>query len=444
MKRRASHTPDRLAAAAAYVLGGNDLGGMTSAAPALYPHVWSWDAAFIAAGLAKVSVTRALAELETLLQAQWRTGMLPHIVFSPDVAYYAPGPDWWRCAQVCPDAPRSPATSGILQPPVHAITLERILINARATGGTDEAVARDFLGRHWDALVAWHRYLATRRDPETTGLLSIYHGWESGMDNSPRWDSAYEAVVPGPLPYYSRSDTTLVNDATQRPTDIEYDRYLWLVLQLRRAGYRDEVARRAVDFHVADVFMSAVFAAANDVLADIAADIGRPEGPELRRYAERFRAGVLSCVDAVTGLAVDRNLRTGEFLHAQTFAGFAPLISGGLPPDMRAAMLDLFESAAWCGHPALRFPVPPSTSPLAPEFDTRSYWRGPQWPIMSWLFGWALDRLGEHQPAARLREATLQQVSDGTFAEYYEPHTAEPLGSHGQSWTAALVLDWVL
>ena len=88
--------------------------------------------------------------------------------------------------------------------------------------------------------------------------------------------------------------------------------------------------------------------------------------------------------------------------------------------------------------------MPPSTSPLAPEFDTRSYWRGPQWPIMSWLFGWALDRLGEHQPAARLREATLQQVSDGTFAEYYEPKTAEPLDSHKQSWTAAVVLDWVL
>ena len=52
--------------------------------------------------------------------------------------------------------------------------------------------------------------------------------------------------------------------------------------------------------------------------------------------------------------------------------------------------------------------------------------------------------LGEHLPATRLREATLQQVSDGTFAEYYKPSTAEPLGSHRQSWTAALVLDWLL
>jgi glucosylglycerate hydrolase len=435
----------RLAAAAAYVLGGNDLGSMTSAAPELYPHVWSWDAAFIAAGLAKVSVARALSELETLLQAQWRTGMLPHIVFSPDVAYYAPGPEWWRCAEVCPDAPRSPATSGILQPPVHAIALDRILTDARARGREDEAVVREFLDRHWDGLLAWHRYLARCRDPECTGLLTIYHGWESGMDNSPRWDAPYAAVTPGPdLPLYSRSDTDVVDDPTQRPSDRDYDRYLWLVLQLRRAGYRDEVARRTVDFLVADVFSSALFAAANDVLAGVAEDTGHSGAAELRRYAERFRSGVLSSVDRDTGLAVDYDLRAGRPLHAQTLAGFAPLLSGGLPPHRRTAMLDLFQSAAWCGHPDLRFPVPPSTSPLAPEFDTRSYWRGPQWPIMSWLFGWALERLGERDAAVRLREATLQQLSDGTFSEYYEPTTAEPLGSQNQSWTAALVLDWLL
>ena len=32
---------------------------------------------------------------------------------------------------------------------------------------------------------------------------------------------------------------------------------------------------------------------------------------------------------------------------------------------------------------------------------------------------------------------------DGTFAEYYEPFTGEPLGSMQQSWTAAAVLDWL-
>ena len=48
--------PTQLAARAAYLLRGNDLGSMTTAAPLLYPHMWSWDAAFVAIGLAPLSV----------------------------------------------------------------------------------------------------------------------------------------------------------------------------------------------------------------------------------------------------------------------------------------------------------------------------------------------------------------------------------------------------
>ena len=77
-----SFAPTQLAARAAYLLRGNDLGVMTTAAPLLYPHMWSWDAAFVAIGLAPLSVERAVVELDTLLSAQWSNGMIPHIVFA--------------------------------------------------------------------------------------------------------------------------------------------------------------------------------------------------------------------------------------------------------------------------------------------------------------------------------------------------------------------------
>ncbi|HYP95310.1 MAG TPA: glycogen debranching protein, partial [Mycobacterium sp.] len=77
-----SFAPTQLAARAAYLLRGNDLGVMTTAAPLLYPHMWSWDAAFVAIGLAPLSVERAVVELDTLLSAQWANGMIPHIVFA--------------------------------------------------------------------------------------------------------------------------------------------------------------------------------------------------------------------------------------------------------------------------------------------------------------------------------------------------------------------------
>ena len=96
------------------------------------------------------------------------------------------------------------------------------------------------------------------------------------------------------------------------------------------------------------------------------------------------------------------------------------------------------------GHPGLRWPVPPSTSPEEPGFHPRSYWRGPTWPIFNWLLWWSLLRTGESERAERLRGAALEQLTTGgDFGEYYEPFTGEPIGSLAQSWTAAVALDWL-
>ncbi len=62
---------------------------------------------------------------------------------------------------------------------------------------------------------------------------------------------------------------------------------------------------------------------------------------------------------------------------------------------------------------------------------------------MNWLFWWALNQAGERERAATLRAASLDQLADGQFGEYYEPFTGEPLGSLDQSWTAAVALDWL-
>ena len=101
--------PTQLAARAAYLLRGNDLGSMTTAAPLLYPHMWSWDAAFVSIGLAPLSVERAVVELDTLLSAQWGNGMIPHIVFANGVDGYFPGPARWATSALAANAPAKPA-----------------------------------------------------------------------------------------------------------------------------------------------------------------------------------------------------------------------------------------------------------------------------------------------------------------------------------------------
>ncbi|MDQ3615531.1 MAG: glycogen debranching protein [Actinomycetota bacterium] len=415
---------------------------MTKAAPSLYPHQWSWDAAFVAIGLAHVDVPRACAELDALFAGQWRTGMLPHIVFDPHELDYFPGADRWACAEHTEDAPRAPRTSGICQPPIHALAVEQIVRIAARRGGVDQETVSRWLPQAYEHLLAWHRYLAHQRDPTGSGLLTIYHGWESGMDNSPRWDAVYERIHVGPgLPRYQRHDTAVVADANQRPTDTEYDHYLWIVEELKRADYDDQRIQASVSFRTTDVFISAIFAAANDALARLAQRLGMSDDGELRKYADRCRRGVAAAVDSTSGLALDVDLRIGEKLRVQTLAGFAPLICGGLDASAQRHLVELLESPQWLGHPQLRWPVLPSTSPASSDFRPRAYWRGPSWPVMDWFFVWALESRGEHEAAERLRSAALQQLGDGSLSEYYEPLTGEGLGSADQSWTAAAALE---
>src|SRR6202000_1074858 len=111
------------AARAAYILRDNSTGLITKAAPALYPHQWSWDAAFNAIGLAIVDLPRARLELDSLFAGQWRNGMVPHIVFDPTATGYFPGPEYLQCSRYSENASKSPAPRGITDPPVHAIAV---------------------------------------------------------------------------------------------------------------------------------------------------------------------------------------------------------------------------------------------------------------------------------------------------------------------------------
>lgn len=443
----------RLAARAAYILRDNSAGAYTKPAPALYPHQWSWDSAINAVGLAAIDLPRARLELSSLLKGQWRSGMLPHIVFQ-SADGYVPGPAQWQCARFTADAPADVATSGICQPPVHALAVARILDIAASTDSGEHTRTRTWAAAAYPRLLAWHRFLARDRVDPGTGLITLFHGWESGMDNSPRWDFPYSNVTPGTgLPDYVRRDTAHVGAAGERPTDRDYDRYLWLIEEARLVGYDQGRLREVSSFRVGDALFTAIFAAACEALAGLPARFGADghqtaaDAAELRRYAAQARAAVLAHVDPATGLAADVDLRTGKRLRTETVAGFAPLIAGQLPARDRERLTGLLLGPRWCGHPGLRWPLPPTTSPCSTAFDPDCYWRGPIWPVTTWLLTRALLRDGDEATAAaavRLRAASLSQLADGTFAEYYHPLTGAALGSRHQSWTAAAALDWLL
>lgn len=437
-----------LARKAEEVLRSNDMGGWTRAAPGLYPHQWSWDSALIAVGLARLDTRRAAQELETLFESQWKTGKVPHIVFNENAPAdsYFPGADHWSCTANAPDAPPVPPyTSCLCQPPVHAIAALHIWEVARREGGEAAEEARAFLGRIYPKLLGWHRYLLTYRDRERMGLVTIYHPWESGTDNSPRWDGALERVKIGEMPAFVRRDLQHVDDPSQRPTDFEYQRFIWLVEAMKLAVCDEDDIYASQQFQVKDVFASAILVAANKALLQIAEVVGAAEEDRdgIRTWLLRGREGLERCWHEDLGLYLDYDVLAGELLQTRTVAGFAPLIAGDLEPARLEALVSRLQSAEFLGHPDLYHPLPPSTSPDDFGFVRRSYWRGPFWPIITWLLWWSLERAGERELAAKLRQTGLTQLSEHGFGEYFDPFTGESLGADDQSWTAAVALEWL-
>lgn len=427
---------------AADVLRANDMGGWTKAAPLLYPHQWSWDSAFVAIGWAQIDVRRAMTEQQRLFEAQWANGMVPQIVFNPLAGpdSYFPDPARWA-VEVSPDAPVGVAeTSGICQPPVHAIAVARIW--EVAAGTEAEADVRAEIRTLFPKLMAWHRYLAEHRDPSGSGLVTTYHPWE-GIDNSPRWDAVLERLEVGDVPAYVRRDLSHVADAGQRPSNDAYDRFLWLLELLKRHRYDDAALHRSYPFLVKDVFLTSVLVMANQALLGLADAVGATSSAraEIESWIARGRAGIASTVDTETGLAYDLDLGTGTPVEIRTFAGLCPLLDAESGDRDRA--LKNLDSEAFAGHPDLRWAMVPSTSPLEECFDPRNYWRGPVWPIVNWLYWRGLRDGGDLVRADALREASLDSLRHVGFAEYFHPVTGEALGSAMQSWTAAVALDWL-
>jgi glucosylglycerate hydrolase len=443
--------------AAVEVLRSNDLAfpdgsRFTRASKRLYPHQWSWDSAFCALGWSCIDVARAAEELQTLCEAQWKNGKLPHIVYHPGVpqGQYFPDAERWAVAEVAKGAPKNRLTSGICQPPVHAFALRRVVERCDALDDDACKPVLETARKLFPKLVAWHRYLLTERDPERSGLVTVLHPWESGLDNSPRWDAVLRSVVPvaDELPGYERADLKNVADPSERPTQEDYDRYLWLVELYKRARYNDKTvlsSRSNYPFRVKDVWMSALLVQANVSLLWLAQRLGVKGSvrAQLQRWVALGRKGIASRWDAKLHGAVDYDLVAGKPLRVKGLANFAPLVAGGLSKPRQRAQLALLDSSDFCGAKGLARKLPTSTSPNDPAFEPQRYWRGPQWPVMTWVVWHALVESGATTRAEQMRTSILDLLRRHGFAEYFQPMTDAPLGARDQSWTAAVALDWL-
>lgn len=393
------------------VLEANWLSDHTVPARTLYPHQWSWDAAFISIGLARVAPHRAWQDMHSLFSAQWPDGRVPHIVFDPDVADrdYFPGPSFWQRP-----------TSGIVQPPVHALAVW--LMHQIAPAPLE-------LQRLYPALVAQQQYLVKHRNAGGAGLVSIGHPWESGLDNSPAWDPML-ARLPVDGLHYSRRDVEVAL-VSHRPTDLDYARYITLAAAYRDDEYQDS---GVPGFAVECPAFNALAISAELSLAEIASAIDADPVPHRARAAAMTRALVDRLYDPATGMFHALDVLTGQLSPARCVNGLIPLILPDLPSSIVDGLLANLSSARF-GLPA------PSYDRTAADFDPLRYWRGPVWINMNWLLWRGLVLHGQEELAVSLRSALLDLVGEAGCYEYFHPTTGEGIGTPDFSWTAALTLD---
>ena len=416
------------------ILDGNWTGSYTKPSQSLYPHQWNWDSGFIAIGYAHYNQKRAQQEILSLFEHQWPNGMVPQIVFNPQaIGNYFPEPDFWQ-------VPDGRLASGITMPPLHAISCLHIYEEAK-----DQEQARDFLGVMFPKLVSSHRYFYKFRDPDHSGLVYIRHPWESGLDNSPAWDQPllHIKVDKNKLPHYERKDLKHGVPAEQRPSDEEYDRYVYLVDLFRRHKYREKDIFKECPFLIQDVLFNSILCRANRDLQEIGRILSE-DIAEIEDWVSQTSKAVskdLWCPGCVRFESFD--LIAGDHIHTPTAASFMPLFAGAASKSQAEVIYGVLNSISFCAlHQGNCFTIP-NYDMTEKDFDSRNYWRGPVWININWMLSQGLKGYGYREKADAMKQDIIQLPIRFGFHEYFDSQVGQGYGAANFSWTAALFLDLV-
>ena len=341
----------------------------------VYPHQWLWDSCFHAIAWSAFGDVRGRRELEGVFALRLEDGMVPHMRYA--------GPTISR-------GPLANASS-FTQPPVFAHAAAVLGYAGKAhVLWTQVAAGLDFLWSY-------------RRTAD--GLLYIVHPWESGADDSPRWDSWVGTSA--------------------------WDRQRW--------GAFDRAVLAATEYSEAgSARMNGIFEAApaafNAIAAHAAAELASSTGDET------WQARGHELAVAVDELLWDED--EALWSDAAITGGGASVAVPTLDGVLGALGTDDADKAARALHQLSdpdRFAAPYGATFVArrhPVYDPAGYWRGSSWPQLNYLTWVALRRWGAEEGAVRLARASRQGAVTSGFSEHWNPETGAAAGATPQTWAA--------
>jgi hypothetical protein len=342
-----------------------------------YPWLWLWDSCFHAIGWSRLGDARGVTELESVLSLQLPNGFVPHMGYQTDprrslALWHVPG------------------RSDITQPPMYGHAL-RVLAE------------REFAVEHlYDAATAGIDYLFAQRLDHGCGLMRVVHPWETGCDDSPRWDGWQSG------PFKERSW-----NAKKRE----------LVRSIR---LREDVAWANPRFEVASAGFSAL-------VAFNARELG-----ELTMNADLLlKASALAA--SIDGRWLDARRTWSDVSIAgsrtssavRTLDALFPVLVSDTARFIDAAFGEAFDSRSFW-----RPFGPAGTAAGEPSYEPGRYWRGDAWPQEIYLLMVAARRRGRHTDAGRLAERLVLGCVGSGYAERWNPETGAGLGAIPQGWAA--------
>ncbi len=322
--------------------------------PDRWPHkdMWLWDTAFHAIGWRHVDPQLAMDMIDAMFDLQREDGFLTY--------------------RGTPSGPYFHLGDLTTQPPVLALAVKLV---------HDITNDQNWIISVYPKLCAYLEWNMANRDLDKGGLLEWFieedvhcRCGESGMDNSPRFDTA-------------------------TPLD-------------------------AVDFN-------AYMANEYQIIAGIAAELGHTD--EAQKWEQRS-SDICHLIETKLWsedqqFYFDYDPATSKQITAMASSGFLPLLCGAPSQAHARALKDSLEDPTrFCST----FPVP-SIAISDTEHYEKDMWRGPAWINLNWLISKGFARYELNSCAEHIRKATISELEKnaeeyGTFFEYMDDRieTAPP------------------
>ena len=349
--------------------------GYASPHALVYPWQWLWDSCFHCLVWDHLGARdRALTELAAVLSTQDAHGFVPHMNYVRDPDFHASF--WGRRG-----------ASNITQPPMFGHTVAEL--RRRGAAVPEATVARAARGL---------TFLLSGRERHE-GLVVLAHPWETGCDDSPRWDD----LCPG----------------------TGFDLARW---KLRKSELVSAVRTDEAGSPIGSDAFTVASAGFNALVAFNAAELGLDARDVVDALDARWDSSISTWVDAG-----DTEYGSGR---ARTLDGLLPVLVERRPARVREVLAAALDDTAYGGPCG-----PAGVHRAEPSFAPGTYWRGPAWPQLSYLLWVAARRNHLDAVAHELARRTVAGAFGSGLAEYWNPDTAEGLGAVPQSWTAlALVM----